>query len=429
MLVTGQTVAGDVETLHDLITRIDRTHPGLAASLVIDTSGEVPTLSGRWNSGQWVAHVTAFFASGGTRALVGTRGLPGEGWDAPAVTTLIDLTTATTPTAVVQTRGRALRVDPAHPAKVALIWSVVAVFEGHVAGANDWLRFARKHRGYFTVDERGEVIDGVAGVDSAFSSFHPPPAGEFGSIDARMLVRAEDRERVRHSWLGTTSYADRVTHVARIRRDLPVMGPVREPVSTTGTAGLVPWTEQSRRHPGGPRAVIPVAVLLPLLVVLSALGLPAAVWLLLIPGLVLGAALWGRTSVLAAHRHQVTVGLVAAAVADGLRAADLSPTGADALHVDVTPDGVESFSLAGVADEVSSRFALALNLALEEVVAPMSAPRYVIPRWVTAPPHGIDGLFRGLRALGSHQPEAEVWHTVPSALADTRAQADAYAGA
>ena len=176
MLVTGKIVAGAEATLRRLATWIDQTHPGMAASLVIDTDGEVPTVSGRWTSGQWVAHVTGFFAAGGTRALVGTRGLLGEGWDAPAITTLVDLTTATTPTAVVQTRGRALRIDPANPEKVALLWSVVCVQEGHVAGANDWERYARKHRGYFTVDETGAVVDGVAGVDSSFSEL-PPARG------------------------------------------------------------------------------------------------------------------------------------------------------------------------------------------------------------------------------------------------------------
>lgn len=300
LLVTGKTVAGAVETLQDLIVWIDRTHPGMAASLAVDTSGEVPTLGGRWNSGQWVAHVTAFFAAGGTRAVVGTRGLLGEGWDAPSITTLVDLTTATTPTAVTQTRGRALRTDPADPEKVALIWSVVAVFEGHVAGANDWKRFARKHRGYFTIDEHGDVVDGVAGVDSAFSGFHPPPVSEFASVDVRMLVRAEDRALVRHRWLDSPSYADRVDHVARIRADRPAAETV--PAVTTGTAGLVPWTEASRQHPGGRLATLPVTVVLVLAGVLVALGHSPAWLLLLVPALALSAALWGRSSVLSTLR-------------------------------------------------------------------------------------------------------------------------------
>src|SRR4029077_16549367 len=77
MLVTGKTVAGAEDTLRRLVTWVDQTHPGMAASLVIDASGEVPTVSGRWTSGQWVAHVTGFFAAGGTRPLVGNRRTPG----------------------------------------------------------------------------------------------------------------------------------------------------------------------------------------------------------------------------------------------------------------------------------------------------------------------------------------------------------------
>ena len=54
---------------------------------------------------------------------IGTRALLGEGWDAPAVNVVIDLTAAATPTSVVQARGRALRLDPQWPGKVADNWA------------------------------------------------------------------------------------------------------------------------------------------------------------------------------------------------------------------------------------------------------------------------------------------------------------------
>ena len=60
---------------------------------------------GRWTSRDWVPWVTRFFEEGHCQVLVGTRGLLGEGWDARSITGLVDLTTATTSTAVVQTRG------------------------------------------------------------------------------------------------------------------------------------------------------------------------------------------------------------------------------------------------------------------------------------------------------------------------------------
>ena len=424
MLVTGSTVAGSEDTLWRLVDAIDRTHPGLAASLVVDKDGEVPCLTGRWTAGQWVEHVTRFFAAGGTRALVGTRGLLGEGWDAPSITSVVDLTTATTPTAVVQTRGRALRVDPERPDKVALVWTVVCVFEGHVAGANDWERFVRKHRGYFTVDEHGTVADGVAGVDSTFSDYRPPPVAGFDALDARMLLRAEDRDRVREGWLAESSYADRVEHLVRVRRDAVAAEPVPDVVSTTGATGLVPWAEQSRRRPGGGLAVLP-AVATAALVAGVLLGLPLA-WLLpTLPLALLGAALWGRSRVRAASEHHVTLGLLAAAVADGLRGAGLSPVGHEALHVETNPDGDVSFTLAADEESVSATFAA----AFEEVLSPMSGPRYVVPRWVTSPPRGYAGLVRGLTALEGRIADGEVWHTVPSVLAANRARADAFADA
>lgn len=87
-----------------------------------------------WNVRQWVPVVTDFFQMGGTRLLVGTRGLLGEGWDAPGVNCLVDLTSATTPGAVVQLRGRSLRRDPENPAKVAINWSVACVADGVMGG-------------------------------------------------------------------------------------------------------------------------------------------------------------------------------------------------------------------------------------------------------------------------------------------------------
>jgi hypothetical protein len=70
-----------------------------------------------------------------TRCLIGTRALLGEGWDAPAVNVVIDLTAATTPTSVVPARGRALRLDAGWPGKVADNWSVVCVTGDHPMGA------------------------------------------------------------------------------------------------------------------------------------------------------------------------------------------------------------------------------------------------------------------------------------------------------
>ena len=90
---------------------------------------------------------------------------------------VIDLTAATTPTSVVQARGRALRLDAGWPGKVADNWGVVCVTGDHPKGAADYDRFVRKHDRYFALSGTGDIVSGVAHVDPRLSPYAPPPDG------------------------------------------------------------------------------------------------------------------------------------------------------------------------------------------------------------------------------------------------------------
>ena len=219
MLVTGSVVAASESTLHDLVAFVAGRDPDLASRLRVETgAGPVATCTSGWTSRTWVTHVTAFFESGRTQVLVGTRGLLGEGWNARGVSTLIDLTTATTLTAVVQTRGRALRTDPTWPDKVATNWTVVCVSEAHPKGDNDWSRLVRKHQGFHGIDADGDIVDGVAHIDASFSPFAPPPVASFDALNARMLVAAADRDAIRDAWKVGEPYQDVTLASLRVRR-------------------------------------------------------------------------------------------------------------------------------------------------------------------------------------------------------------------
>ena len=141
-----------------------------------DGISELVGPSGAWTSREWVRAVTDFFTTGDAKVLIGTRALLGEGWDAPTASGLIDLSMASTSGTVVQTRGRTLRLDPRDEAKVAVNWTVCCVAEDHPKGDNDWQRTVTKHRGYFGVDQSGDIVDGVAHIHPAFSPYEPPPA-------------------------------------------------------------------------------------------------------------------------------------------------------------------------------------------------------------------------------------------------------------
>jgi hypothetical protein len=161
-----------------------------------------------WEPRRYVPLITRFHAESGSRCLIGTRALLGEGWDAPAVNVVIDLTAATTATSVVQARGRALRLDAGWPGKVADNWSVVCVTGDHPKGAADFDRFARKHDRYFALAQTGDVVSGVAHVDPRLSPYAPPPEEQFDALNATMLRRAGERDGARERWAIGTPFAD-----------------------------------------------------------------------------------------------------------------------------------------------------------------------------------------------------------------------------
>ena len=119
---------------------------------------------------------------GRTRALVGTRAFLGEGWNAPCVNCLVDLTSAATGVSVRQMRGRSLRLDPADPEKVASNWDVVCVAPRHAQGAADYERFVRKHRHLHAPADDGTLEAGVGHVHPDLSPFAPPPPERFAEI-------------------------------------------------------------------------------------------------------------------------------------------------------------------------------------------------------------------------------------------------------
>ena len=220
LMVTGKTVAAAPAVLERL-----RGECGVSGLVVGEPDGDgIAELTGPWSSREWVRAVTDFFTGARCQVLIGTRALLGEGWDAPTATGLVDLSMASTPGAVVQTRGRTLRLDPRDPQKVAVNWTVCCVAEGHPKGDNDWQRTVRKHQGYFGVDATGDIVDGVAHIHPSFSPHAPPAAATFSATNAEMLVRAEHRAEVLAAWRVGTPYDDEVRHTVWMRLRRPGSG-------------------------------------------------------------------------------------------------------------------------------------------------------------------------------------------------------------
>ncbi len=154
-----------------------------------------------WCPRVYVELITELFQRGTTRCLVGTRGLLGEGWDASRINVLIDLTTVTTSMSVNQLRGRSIRLDANNPEKLANNWDIVCISPEFTKGLDDYQRFKKKHETLFGVTDDGAIEKGVGHVHAAFTQMKPEGLeGSVRLLNADMLARATQREKVRQMW-------------------------------------------------------------------------------------------------------------------------------------------------------------------------------------------------------------------------------------
>ncbi|MFL1427636.1 MULTISPECIES: DEAD/DEAH box helicase family protein [unclassified Nocardiopsis] len=411
VLLTGRTVAMAPGTAMVFLEYVRTELPGTELTAV-DRPDGLCDIEGPWSPRVRVGVVTRFFESGGSRVLVGTRALLGEGWDARGVNTVVDLTTATTPTAVVQSRGRALRLDPSWPDKTAHTWTVVCVSRDHPRGDADWDRFVRKHRGYLGVDADGEVMSGVAHIDPSLSPYAPPADPD--GLNRRMLDRVDRRDLTRERWRVGEPYEDSLLPTLRVRRTRPPTAERGTDLALPDPPRVLP-ADRGVSGPEAPHRVPAAAVLLGVLAALLAVAAFLSPWTLV--GAATAAALVPvalRLRAAARLRHARALLSEASApedtlrhacaVADTLRAIGRSATGAAGVRVHVDTDGVYRFTLPDAAEDFAT--------ALEELVGPVVGdPSHLIPR--PLPPAATDENARAL--LDGALPENPVaYHVVPA---------------
>ena len=145
--------------------------------------------------------ITHLFQQGVTRCLVGTRGLLGEGWDAPKANVLVSLTAITTSMSVNQLHGRSLRLDPDEPDKLADNWDVVCIAPEFTKGLDDYHRFTARHETMYGLTDDGAIEKGVGHVHAAFTELKPEGLeGAVEVLNMEMLARVGRRARCREQW-------------------------------------------------------------------------------------------------------------------------------------------------------------------------------------------------------------------------------------
>ncbi len=152
-------------------------------------------------AGPLLQAVTALFQGGGITVLVGTAALLGEGWDAPALSTLVLATAVRTAMSSNQLRGRAIRVQSGNPDKAANIWHLACLHAGTENGSRggaDLERLTQRFRAFAGVGLEHAVIEnGIErlGLDPAAIA-----AADCDALNARMCRLAGDRFAMRRAW-------------------------------------------------------------------------------------------------------------------------------------------------------------------------------------------------------------------------------------
>jgi hypothetical protein len=179
----------------------------------------ISRLEGGWTSRTWVPYRHRVLHLAETcQVLIGTRALLGEGLGCTGGDrTHRPLDRDHSDSCDADSRARTAQGSLTGQDKVALNWTVVCISSRVILVViRTGISLVRKHDGFFGTDSEGEIVDGVAHIDPAFSAFQPPEDDSFDAINARMTARSQSRTEVAQRWDIGADYRDEELRSVRI---------------------------------------------------------------------------------------------------------------------------------------------------------------------------------------------------------------------
>lgn len=168
--------------------------------------------------------ITALFEAGHIEVIIGTASLLGEGWDSPAVNSLILASYVGSFMLSNQMRGRAIRIDPKQPDKVSNIWHLVSIepnpkvdlkdanqldnigIHKDIIHSADFETLKKRFDCFMGPAYSKAVIEsGIERIDILKPPFHKH---KFDKINQDMLNRSDDRQAVRTAWSNSIEQFD-----------------------------------------------------------------------------------------------------------------------------------------------------------------------------------------------------------------------------
>jgi superfamily II DNA or RNA helicase len=334
-------------------------------------------------SADLVRLVTALFAAGEVRVVVGTQSLLGEGWDAPVLNSLVLASNAASFMLSNQMRGRAIRIDPATPDKVANIWHLATVdpYEradwDRLATALDWGalndRSAPDVTDLGVVARRFKAFEGIANgastlIESGIARLGVDPDMPAEHANARSFAHAADRPAIAERWRISLGEGTARSHV----HETVAPGYAPRALSWFDTLQSLAYTAASSGALAGANELRAVASWEG--AGLMAMGLAGVATLASLPRLGKAARLAWRNGSLEGSLGEVTR-VVIRALSD---ACVISGADAEAAEVTIRTslDGRKDIVLTGVSRAGERQ----VMRALTEILGPVQNPRYLLVR-------------------------------------------------
>lgn len=162
--------------------------------------------------------VTQIFQCGEIEVLIGTKSLLGEGWDAPAINALILASFVGSFVLSNQMRGRAIRTQNGNGDKTGNIWHLACIDPSALLGGDDFELLKRRFRSFVGVSfrEKPGIENGIGRLNL---SGNIRLKEEVEKKNIEMFSYAGDRESLKQRW--KTALETGVTLVEEIKIPFP----------------------------------------------------------------------------------------------------------------------------------------------------------------------------------------------------------------
>lgn len=321
--------------------------------------------------------ITQIFQCGEIEILIGTKSLLGEGWDAPAINSLILASFVGSFVLSNQMRGRAIRVQDGNDSKTGNIWHLVCIDPTSPTGGDDFDLLKRRFRSFVGVSFKEEpgIENGVGRLNLPEKIYHKEEA-EKKNIE--MFTYAANRENLKQRW--KEALATGINLVEEIKIPFPksreyntvksmyLVKTIKNLLATLGS-GLLSFGLESLQGFG--RSARDIKTTQDLFVFLAVIG-------------IIGMAIFGRQTYKALKLYfkyrdiSKDIQKIGDALLNSLIKAGAIRTDSSKLKVEASVDnwGAVYCHLKGGTTFDKSIF---IN-ALQEIIAPVDNPRYVIIR-------------------------------------------------